>query len=210
VLTVFGHPRVALLDGGIEKWIAEAHPLENIARPTAAATFRPGHGVCAAPITAQEIVARLDDPGLRIVDVRAPEEFSGDQLRAARGGHVPGAVLLPWDGNLRDDRTVCSPAEIRARVEAAGVFPEQEVVTYCQGGVRAAHTALALTLAGYPRVRVYDGSWAERGNDPVLPSRHPWRQPDRRVRASPSSTPEPQPLAELTVPGSVRGRSWVS
>ena len=61
------------------------------------------------------------------------------------------------------------PATIRARAEAAGLLPEKELVTYCQGGVRAAHAALALRIAGYPRVRVYDGSWAEWGNDPALP-----------------------------------------
>ncbi|MBV8711262.1 MAG: hypothetical protein JOY56_05765, partial [Solirubrobacterales bacterium] len=59
--------------------------------------------------------------------------------------------------------------EIRARARAAGLLPEQELVTYCQGGVRAAHAALALRTAGYPRVRIYDGSWAEWGNDSALP-----------------------------------------
>jgi thiosulfate/3-mercaptopyruvate sulfurtransferase len=63
----------------------------------------------------------------------------------------------------------CEPAEIRARAEAAGLRHEDELVTYCQGGVRAAHAALALRTAGYERVRIYDGSWAEWGNDPQLP-----------------------------------------
>lgn len=170
VLTVFGHPQVALLDGGIEKWAAEDRPLETVDHPPAATTFRPRRGNdCAAPITAREIAARLNDPRMRIVDTRAPAEFSGRERRAGRGGHVPGAVLLPWDGNLSSDHTVLPPADIRARARAAGLSPDQEVVTYCQGGVRAAHTALALTLAGYPRIRVYDGSWAEWGNDPALP-----------------------------------------
>jgi thiosulfate/3-mercaptopyruvate sulfurtransferase len=61
------------------------------------------------------------------------------------------------------------PTAIRARAKAAGLGPEDELVTYCQGGVRAAHAALALRTAGYSRVRVYDGSWAEWGNDPALP-----------------------------------------
>ncbi len=120
-------------------------------------------------IGADEIRARLDDPELRLVDVRGPAEFSGEQLRAARGGHIPGAILWPWEDNLRPDGTMRDPADIRTGAQAAGLLPDHELVTYCQGGVRAAHAALALHIAGYPRVRIYDGSWAEWGNDPALP-----------------------------------------
>lgn len=112
---------------------------------------------------------RLADPTIRLVDVRSPEEFSGEQLRAARGGHIPGAVLWPCQENLRADGTLRDPVEIRARAQAAGLFAEQKLVTYCQGGVRAAHAALALRTAGYERVRIYDGSWAEWGNNQALP-----------------------------------------
>jgi thiosulfate/3-mercaptopyruvate sulfurtransferase len=119
-------------------------------------------------IGADEILQRLEDGALRLVDVRGPTEFSGEWLRAARGGHIPGAVLWPREEILRPDGTLRDPADIRAAAEALGLVPEQELVTYCQGGVRAAQVALALRTAGYPRVRVYDGSWAEWGNDPAL------------------------------------------
>ncbi|MBV8941390.1 MAG: sulfurtransferase [Solirubrobacterales bacterium] len=169
VLAHYGHERVGLLDGGIEKWRAESRPLERGSVPPRPAIFRPRVPGWMRGIGAEEILQRLDDPTVRLVDVRGPAEFAGEQPRAARGGHIPGAVLWPWEENLRPDCTLRDPSEIRARAEAAGLFPEQELVTYCQGGVRAAHAALALRTAGYRRVRIYDGSWAEWGNHPALP-----------------------------------------
>lgn len=169
VLAHYGHARVALLDGGIEKWQAEGRPLQAGSVAPEPARFEPRASDGVGGIGAGEILARLDDPRLRVVDVRGAAEFSGERRRAARGGHIPGAVLWPWEENLRPDGTVRDPAELRARARAAGLMPEHELVTYCQGGVRAAHAALALRLAGYPRVRIYDGSWAEWGNDDALP-----------------------------------------
>lgn len=169
VLAHYGHDRVALLDGGIEKWQGEGRPLERGIVHPLPARFKSRESGWMRGIGARDIRQRLEDRELRLVDVRGPAEFSGEQLRAARGGHIPGAILWPWEQNLRPDGTMRDPAEIRARAEAAGLVPEQELVTYCQGGVRAAHAALALRIAGYPRVRVYDGSWAEWGNDPALP-----------------------------------------
>ncbi len=169
VLTRHGHDRVALLDGGIEKWESEGRPLERGPAAAKPAEFRSRQSDWQLGITTEEIFERLEDPGFRLVDVRGPAEFSGEERRASRGGHIPGAVLWPWEGNLRPDGTLRDAVEIRARAQAAGLSPEHELVTYCQGGVRAAHAALALRAAGYERVRIYDGSWADWGNRPELP-----------------------------------------
>jgi thiosulfate/3-mercaptopyruvate sulfurtransferase len=169
VLTHYGHDRVALLDGGIEKWEAEDRPLERGSVEPKRAVFHARRSDWQRGIAAAEILDRLEDWELRLVDVRGPGEFSGVERRAARGGRIPGAVLWPWEDNLCPDGTLRDPSEIRCRAEAAGLRPEHELVTYCQGGVRAAHAALALRTAGYERVRIYDGSWAEWGNDPQLP-----------------------------------------
>jgi thiosulfate/3-mercaptopyruvate sulfurtransferase len=104
-----------------------------------------------------------------IADVRRPTEHFGFEVRAARGGRVPGSINVLWRENLNEDWTFKSAEEIRARHEAVGITPDREVITYCQAGVRAAHAAIALRMAGYPNVRIYDGSWADWGNDPEVP-----------------------------------------
>lgn len=169
VLTELGHDRVALMDGGLEAWVAEGRPLETGPVPPTPAAFRAGSRTRPSGIGKDEIRDRLTDPLLTVLDVRTPEEFDGELARAARGGHIPGAVHLPWDGNLDGTGHLRPIDEIRVRASAAGLHPSDEIVVYCQGGVRAAHTAWVLELAGFGAVRIYEGSWADWGNDPDVP-----------------------------------------
>ena len=90
-------------------------------------------------------------------------------MRAKRGGAVPGAVHIEWTQNLTPEGEFKPAAALRAMYEDAGVTPDREVITYCQGGYRAAHAYLALRLLGYPRVRTYVGSWKEWGDRDDLP-----------------------------------------
>jgi len=92
-------------------------------------------------------------------------------VRAARGGRIPGADYLFWQDNLdwNGDRSFVSEAKVKEQREAVGIDDDTPVITYCQGGVRAAHSAIALLTSGVKNVRVYDGSWGEWGNRDDLP-----------------------------------------
>jgi thiosulfate/3-mercaptopyruvate sulfurtransferase len=164
----YGHDRMAVMEGGLQKWIAEGRPLEagDVAVPAARFEPRPREGVIASK---EEVLAavRSGDPWL--LDVRRDSEFTGIEKRAARGGHIPGAVNILWKEALRDDWTLRDAAELEEFYTNAGFGPETSTITYCQAGVRAAFTHLVLTALGHDDVRTYDGSWEEWGNDAALP-----------------------------------------
>ncbi len=169
-LDVLGHDRFSLLDGGLHAWLNEAHRTEaGLAKPR-----RGGYPVARRPEPVADrgyILAHLEDPEVVVLDTRTPAEFAGADQRAARGGHIPGAVNMDWllavdrHRNLR----LKSAAELRALLEARGVTPDKEIITHCQTHHRSAHTYIVLKALGYPRIKGYPGSWAEWGNDPTLP-----------------------------------------
>jgi thiosulfate/3-mercaptopyruvate sulfurtransferase len=169
VLTYYGHDRVTILNGGIVKWQAEGRPLVPGPVATPTGRFTPGSPRTQMRIRADELHATLGDPNLRVLDVRRLSEYTGEEVRAARGGRIPGATSLFWQDNLNSDWTFRDADEIRARHLAVDATPDKSLVTYCQGGVRAAHAAFCLRLIGYDDVRMYDGSWAEWGNRADLP-----------------------------------------
>jgi thiosulfate/3-mercaptopyruvate sulfurtransferase len=167
-LEYFGHPSVSVLDGGFGAWVRAGLPVtrEASAPPKSTWTGTPQARTIA---TWRDVKARLGDPGVVILDTRTDEEHNGTMVRAKRGGHIPGAVHVEWTRNLAPDGAFKPADELRAMYEQAGVTPDKEVVTYCQGGYRAAHGYLALRLLGYPRVRNYTGSWKEWGDREDLP-----------------------------------------
>jgi thiosulfate/3-mercaptopyruvate sulfurtransferase len=119
--------------------------------------------------TAEWIRERLGSRQLILLDARTPAEFAGQDVRAARGGHIPGAVNIPWTLHLRDDGTFKPEATLRQMYTAIGLRSDDEAVGYCQTGVRGSHVYFVLRLLGYSRVRLYDGSWEEWGNRQELP-----------------------------------------
>jgi thiosulfate/3-mercaptopyruvate sulfurtransferase len=111
------------------------------------------------------VVASIDDPSVRFCDARRPTEYAGEEMLSERGGHVPGAVNFEWTRTVKEDGTFLDAQTLDDLYEEAGFTPDQAIITYCQSGVRGAHTWFVLSeLLGYPSVRNYDGSWSEYGN----------------------------------------------
>ena len=171
-LEYFGHPDVRVLDGGFQAWARSGFPVTTTADAPATGNWR-GARHADRLATWQDVRKRLHDPGAVVLDTRSDGEYCGTTVRARRGGAIPGAVHIEWTKNLTAEGTFKPAAELRKMYEAAGVTPDREVITYCQGGYRAAHTYLALRLLGYPRVRNYLGSWKEWGDREDLPIEHP-------------------------------------
>jgi thiosulfate/3-mercaptopyruvate sulfurtransferase len=171
-LEYFGHEHVQLLDGGFGAWIKAGLPVtrEAAAPPKSTWTGTPRADRLA---TWHEVKDRLGSDGTVILDTRSDEEYYGTLVRAKRGGAIPGAAHVEWKRNLGSDGAFKPAAELRVMYEQAGVTPDKEIVTYCQGGYRAAHAYLALRLLGYPRVKNYTGSWKEWGDREELPVQRP-------------------------------------
>jgi thiosulfate/3-mercaptopyruvate sulfurtransferase len=171
-LEYFGHPNVRMLDGGIKAWQAAGYPLTADAVVPKAASFTMGvqREVLA---TTEDVLRSLKKKDTAILDTRSKGEYLGTHVRAARGGAIPGAIHIEWTDNLDTQGNFKSDAELRAMYGQAGITPDRDVVTYCQGGYRAAHSYVALRLIGFPRVRNYIGSWKEWGDRPDLPIETP-------------------------------------
>jgi len=179
---VYGVDRVKILNGGRGKWIAEGRPLTTEAPSYPRATFRakdPDHSIRAFR---DQVLERLGKPAAALVDVRSPQEYSGElismpaypQEGAQRAGHIPGAQNISWGQNVREDGTFKTPEELRALYTGRGVTPEKEVIAYCRIGERSSHTWFTLKyLLGYPNVRNYDGSWTEWGSLVGVPIEKP-------------------------------------
>jgi len=169
-LDVLGHPRHALLNGGLHAWAGAGLPLEHTHASPSPGAWSPTPGE-QARAGKDYILAHLEDPAVVLVDARSAAEYRGVDRRAQRGGHIPGAVHVDWMEAIDRSRELrLKPApELRALFEAQGVTPDKEAITYCQTHHRSSHTYVVLRTLGYPRVRGYPGAWSEWGNLPDTP-----------------------------------------
>ena len=174
VFSLFGHADVRILDGGRQKWVDEGRELTR----DVPVRERAGYPVPArddSRIRAfREQVAEHVAGGRPLVDVRSPQEYTGElthmaaypQEGALRGGHIPGALSKPWKSAANDDGTF-KPADELTKIysDELGLNPGDDVIAYCRIGERSSHTWFVLThLLGFSQVRNYDGSWTEWGN----------------------------------------------
>ena len=169
LLRWLGHERVALLDGGLQAWRAAGGAMTALPPKVHAVAFNASAEV--GPITTDDVLERLETPGMRLVDARSPDRYRGEnETIDPVGGHIPGAVNRFFRDNLRADGRYKPAAELRAEWLAvlAGALPEQ-VIHQCGSGVSACHNMLAMEIAGLPGSRLYAGSWSEWCVDPGRP-----------------------------------------
>jgi thiosulfate/3-mercaptopyruvate sulfurtransferase len=170
ILNYYGHSNVALMNGGWIKWTAENRAVSTDAAPARSAKFtaRPQPKWLA---TASDVVGAIDKPGVKIIDARTTAEIEGRDLRnIRRGGFVPSSIPIYWEDLLDPQTKTFKPAdELKQLYEARGIVPSQEVIAYCQVGMRASVDLFALHLLGYDKLRNYYGAWEEWGNRDDLP-----------------------------------------
>jgi len=170
ILNYFGHSNVALVNGGWVKWAAEQRTAstETPAPPVARFTARPQPRWVA---TASDVVGAINKPGVKIVDARTQAEIDGTDLRGIkRGGFVASSVPVYWEDLLdAPQRTFKSADQLKKIYEDRGILRSQEVIAYCQVGMRASVDLFALRPIGYDKLRNYYGAWEESGNRDDLP-----------------------------------------
>jgi thiosulfate/3-mercaptopyruvate sulfurtransferase len=171
-LKYYGHDNVKLLNAPREKWIGENRPTTTDVPTFPPAAFTAQAGDDRIRAMRNEVLAALD-AGTKLVDVRSPQEFSGEliampgyeQEGAQRSGHIPGAASVPWAQAVQEDGTFKSADDLAALYSGKGVTNGSSIIAYCRIGERSAHTWFVLhELLGQSDVKNYDGSWTEWGN----------------------------------------------
>ncbi|MEZ5293623.1 MAG: sulfurtransferase [Vicinamibacterales bacterium] len=175
ILNLHGHTNVALLDGGWPGWVAARRPVDAAVPTIAPATFNVRTGTVGVA-TADDVKAAINNPAVRLIDARTEAEIAGKDLRGIkRGGFIESSIPVYWEDLLdATSRAVKPPAEVDALWRGKGVGPGDQVIVYCQVGMRASYDLWTLALLGHDlsRLRNYYGAWEEWGNRDDTPIAH--------------------------------------
>ena len=167
ILNHYGHSNVAVLNGGWTKWMADARPTNAAVPAPVAATFAVKPGTVGVA-TADDVKAAINNKGVKLIDARTQNEIDGKDLRGIkRGGFIESSIPVYWEDTLVPGQlTFKSPAEIAAVWRTKGVLASDNVLVYCQVGMRASHDLFTLALLGHDltKLRNYYGAWEEWGN----------------------------------------------
>jgi len=175
LLLYFSHKQVAMLDGGLKKWKTEGYKTETKSNPFMHSNFNgePNPKVLADFARINSVIKSKRS---FIIDARSKDEYDGSTIRAAHAGHIPTAINIDWNDNIDHgggDNGGCSGGIFKSRDKLEQMYnkipKDAEVITYCQGGYRAANSFVVLKMLGYKNVRMYLGSWGEWGNRLHLP-----------------------------------------
>ncbi len=170
-LDVLGHASSSLLNGGFTAWKNEGHPLEHgLPREIERSSYSV-HINGRSQADKSYILSKIGETDVGFLDARSPMEFQGFDVRALRGGHIPGARNVNWLDTIDSARNnrFKSSQELRDMLFQQGITPDKEIITYCQTHHRSSHSYAMLKSLGYDRIRGYAGSWSEWGNSQETP-----------------------------------------
>ena len=165
-LEVYGHEDSRLLDGSWNYWSENSFPTTSESESVEKSDYKFSGNVNSSLIAGfEEILESVDDPSKIVCDTRSPDEYIGKDVRADRGGHIPGSENVNWVNAVDESGRFLSAQNLQTIYESKGIKTDKAVYTLCQTAVRATHTWFVLQeLLGYDNVKVYDGSWIEWGN----------------------------------------------
>jgi thiosulfate/3-mercaptopyruvate sulfurtransferase len=173
ILKYYGVEKVVLMNGGRKKWLAEDREVTKEIPAHTQAVYKAKSPNEEIRVYLDGVKKSLGKKDKALVDVRSPAEFTGEitappeypNEHAQRGGHIPGAVSIPWSQAVKEDGTFKTAEDLAKLYQSKGITPDKEIITYCRIGERSSFSWFVLKyLLGYPKVRNYDGSWTEWGN----------------------------------------------
>ena len=170
-LDVLAHPNSSLLNGGFTSWKNESHPVDYSLPQVVERSDYPVQVNGKSQADKNYILSKLSDSDVGLLDARSPMEYQGFDVRALRGGHIPGARNVNWLDTIDTSRNnrFKSSNELRDMLYQQGITPDKEIITYCQTHHRSSHAYAMLKSLGYDRIRGYAGSWSEWGNSSETP-----------------------------------------